>query len=74
MVERLEPWALQRNRTLLDLAFAWLLATPETGSVIAGATSPAQIEANVAAAAWTLTAEEAQQVRALFSPPEANGG
>ena len=69
VVERLEPWARERNHSMLDLAFAWLLATPELGSVIAGATSTAQIEANVAAAAWTLSAEEAQQVRALLSPP-----
>jgi aryl-alcohol dehydrogenase-like predicted oxidoreductase len=69
VVERLEPWAHERGRSLLDLAFAWLLTTPELGSVIAGATAPGQVEANVAAASWTLTADEAQQVRALFSPP-----
>jgi len=33
--------------------------------VIAGATKPEQIAANVAAAAWTLTPEEAAEVAAL---------
>ena len=34
---------------LLELAFGWLLAKPVIGSVIAGATTPEQIEQNVAA-------------------------
>lgn len=51
-VDRLSALAAKEGRSLLDLAFAWLLARPYVGSVIAGATSAVQIEANVAAAAW----------------------
>ncbi len=69
VVEKLEPFARERNRSLLDLAFGWLLAEPNLSSVIAGATSPDQVKANVAAAEWTLTAEEADQVRAILDPP-----
>ena len=66
-VERLEAWAAERDHTVLDLAFAWLLAFPPISSVIAGATRPEQIAANVAAGDWTLTAEERDEVTALVS-------
>jgi len=65
VLERLEAWAAERGHTVLELAFAWLLATPEVASVIAGATSPAQVAANAAAGSWELTAEEADEVRGL---------
>jgi aryl-alcohol dehydrogenase-like predicted oxidoreductase len=64
-VERLDAWAKARGHSLLDLAFAWLLATPVVSSVIAGATRPEQVRANAAAAKWTLTAEERAEVSAL---------
>jgi aryl-alcohol dehydrogenase-like predicted oxidoreductase len=67
ILERLEGWAQERGHTLLDLAFAWLLATPEVASVIAGATSPEQIRANAAAGLWELTVDEADEVRQLVS-------
>ncbi len=64
-VEALTAWAEARGHTILDLAFAWLLGHPAVSSVIAGATSPAQVAANAATAAWTLTAEEVAEVSAL---------
>lgn len=73
IVERLEPFARERNRSLLDLAFSWLLSKPELSSVIAGATKPEQVEANAAAAEWVLSAEEAAEVGRLLDPqPEAH--
>ena len=51
-VAALEQVAQDRGHSLLDLAFAWLLAHPSVASVIAGASTPAQITANVAAGAW----------------------
>jgi aryl-alcohol dehydrogenase-like predicted oxidoreductase len=47
---------------LLELAFAWLLARPGVASVIAGATKPEQLEQNVNAVAWKLTADELQEI------------
>jgi aryl-alcohol dehydrogenase-like predicted oxidoreductase len=64
-VEALEGWARERNRGLLDLAFAWLLGQPVVSSVIAGATSPEQVSANAATAEWRLTPEEVAEVTAL---------
>lgn len=49
-VERLRKVAERTGHSMLELAFGWLLAKPVLASVIAGATKPEQIEANVAAA------------------------
>jgi len=53
-VERLAAVAEGAGHTVLDLAFAWLLARPAVASVIAGATKPEQVRANAATAAWQL--------------------
>ncbi|ETK34998.1 aldo/keto reductase [Microbispora sp. ATCC PTA-5024] len=52
VVERLDDLARRQGVTLLDVAIGGLLAQPAVSSVIAGATRPEQIKANVAAAAW----------------------
>ncbi len=62
VVEDLRAFAQGRGHTLLDLAFSWLLSFDVTSSVIAGATKPEQIDANVGAAGWTLTPEELAEV------------
>jgi aryl-alcohol dehydrogenase-like predicted oxidoreductase len=53
VVEPLEAFAAERGTTLLAVALGWLAAQPEVTSVIAGATSPEQVAANVTATAWT---------------------
>ena len=70
-VEALSAFAEERSRSLLDLAFGWLLSFPAVASVIAGATSPAQVRANVAASAMRLDAGEMQDVRARLEAVEA---
>jgi len=40
-----------------ELSVAWLLSHRQVASVIAGATKPEQVQANVAAAGWQLDAE-----------------
>jgi aryl-alcohol dehydrogenase-like predicted oxidoreductase len=65
VVERLIDWAALRGHSLLDLAISWHTSNPIVASVIAGATSPAQIAANVAAATWALTPDERGDVDAL---------
>jgi len=62
-VEKLRGWCEQRDHSLLELAFAWLLSHREVASVIAGATRPAQITQNVKAAEWRLSAEELASLR-----------
>jgi aryl-alcohol dehydrogenase-like predicted oxidoreductase len=58
VLERLEAFASARSRTMVELAFAWLLTHPQVSSVIAGATRPEQIIANAKASEWRLTSEE----------------
>ena len=65
-VEKLVAWAGDHDRTILDLAFAYLLAHAPVASVIAGATKPEQVAANAAAADWTLTEDERAEVAALL--------
>ncbi len=65
VVEALIPFAEARGHTLLELAFAWLLAHPAVTSVIAGATKPEQVRANAAAASWQLTQAALAEVDGL---------
>jgi len=65
IVGKLNSFCEARGRTLLELSFAWLLAHPCLASVIAGATRPEQIDQNVKAASWELTAEEKSEVDRL---------
>ncbi len=47
---------------MLELAFSWLAARPQVSSVIAGATRAEQIEQNVKAVAWTLSADDMAEI------------
>jgi aryl-alcohol dehydrogenase-like predicted oxidoreductase len=65
IVENLTAFAEERGHTILDLAFARLLANPAIPSVIAGATSGEQVRANAATAGWDLTPDEIAEVDRL---------
>ncbi len=66
LLERLEAFAAARGHSLLELAFGWLLKRPAVASVIAGATTPEQVEENLRAAArWRLTPDEMQEIDRL---------
>lgn len=61
-VERYASFAGARGHTVGELAIAWLLSRPVVCSVIAGATSPAQVEANARAADWELAPAEVAEL------------
>ena len=61
-IEKLTAFAEARGKTLVELAFSWLAAQPVVSSVIAGATRPEQVAANVKAAEWALSAEELAEI------------
>jgi aryl-alcohol dehydrogenase-like predicted oxidoreductase len=61
-VEKLQAIADAGGHTVLDMAFGWLLSRPYVACVIAGATRPEQVEANVKAAAWRPTAEVSRRI------------
>jgi aryl-alcohol dehydrogenase-like predicted oxidoreductase len=58
VVEALERFAEQRGISLLQVAIGSLLGRPQVGSVIAGATRPEQVVANVNAASWIATQDD----------------
>jgi aryl-alcohol dehydrogenase-like predicted oxidoreductase len=62
LVAELEALAARRGRIMLELAFGWLLHDGVVTSVIAGATTPAQLEQNIRAAQCTLSAEELAEI------------
>lgn len=62
-IEALEKYAGERGVDLLTVALGGLAAQPAVGSVIAGATRPEQVEANVAAGLWEPTAEDLTALR-----------
>jgi aryl-alcohol dehydrogenase-like predicted oxidoreductase len=68
-VERLEAFAAERSLSLLDVAIGGLAAQPAVASVIAGATSPEQVKANVAGGAWRPSADDLAALDAVAPTP-----
>ena len=67
LLEGLERFCADRGHTVLELAFAWLLANPTVSSVIAGATKVEQVVANSKAAGWRLTEDEMVEIEGLLT-------
>jgi len=63
VAEAVASFAEQHGRSMLEVAFAGLLARPEVSSVIAGATKPEQVAANAAAGGWEMSAEDSAALR-----------
>jgi aryl-alcohol dehydrogenase-like predicted oxidoreductase len=61
-VEALEAYAQDHGRSLLELAFGWLLGLPSVATVIAGASKPGQASANSLAGDWRLTPQQVDEV------------
>lgn len=72
VIDRLSSFAADRDHTIQELAFAWLAAQPAMTSVIAGATKPEQVMANVAAVEWELSDDDFAQLDQLLGPPDAD--
>ena len=62
IVEKLQAFAKARGHSVLELAFSWLASRPQVSSVIAGATRVEQVEQNVKAIGWSLSAEEMAEI------------
>jgi aryl-alcohol dehydrogenase-like predicted oxidoreductase len=67
-IEALEAFAAQRDVTVLDVAIGGLAAQPAVASVIAGATRPEQVRANVAAGQWQPTLDDLAALDGLTIP------
>jgi aryl-alcohol dehydrogenase-like predicted oxidoreductase len=71
-VEHLRSFCSARGKSMLALAFNWLLAKPFVSSVIAGATKPEQVEQNVLAAGWMLSSDDLAEIDKMprgYAPP-----
>jgi aryl-alcohol dehydrogenase-like predicted oxidoreductase len=62
---KLEALAKANGHKVSELAISWLLSHPWVSTVIAGATTPEQLDLNAAGANWKLTAEEVVQVEQI---------
>ena len=71
-VERLRAYAAERGRSLLDVAIGGLAAQPGVVSVIAGATSAAQVRANAAAGDWQPHGDDLAALNTVAPPGESS--
>jgi aryl-alcohol dehydrogenase-like predicted oxidoreductase len=65
IVEDLRTFSAQCGRSLLELAFGWLLSKPVVGCVIAGASTAEQVRQNVAASTWRLNDSDMAEANRL---------
>lgn len=68
IIEALEKFAAERDLSLLEVAIGWLAAQPVVASVIAGATTPEQVRANVSAGRWRPSTEDLAILGGLTKP------
>lgn len=66
LLEKLIDFAEDRGRSVLDLAFAWLLFRENVSSVIAGATTSDQVKSNAKTSGWKLSCEEYETINSLI--------
>lgn len=67
VLERLQAFAAERGKSMVELAIAWLLARPQVASVIAGVTSLSQLESNLKASEWELSPSEVEELETILS-------
>ena len=65
IVDNLNKFAHKTGHSILELAFGWMASRPTTASIIAGATKPEQIDANVAAVNWVLSQSEIDEINKI---------
>ncbi|MDP3061935.1 MAG: aldo/keto reductase [Chloroflexota bacterium] len=66
IVEKLKAIAKRHNRTVAQLAVAWVLSDPAVTLALTGIRKPSEIEENIGAAGWKLTAKDRQEIEAAF--------
>jgi aryl-alcohol dehydrogenase-like predicted oxidoreductase len=67
-VDKLEAFAKERGLSLLQVAIGGLAAQTAVASVIAGATKPEQVRANVEAGSWRPTPEDLAALNEIAPP------
>lgn len=67
LVQRLAPIAASHERTVAQLAIAWVLRRPEVTAAIVGARRPDQIEETAPAGDWELSSDTLEQVDRILA-------
>ncbi len=67
LVEGLRAIAAKENRSVAELAIAWVLRRPEVTSAIVGARRPSQVEETIRAADWNLSSPTIAAIESLRS-------
>jgi aryl-alcohol dehydrogenase-like predicted oxidoreductase len=67
LAHRLQAWAADHGRTLVQLAVAWTLANPGVACTLVGAKSPRQVAAIAGADDWRLTESELAEIDGLVA-------
>ena len=70
LAESLRPIAERNNRSLAELAIAWVLRRPEVSAAIVGARHPSQIEETVGASDWVLSDADITEIEAILDERE----
>lgn len=66
-ISALSQFAEASGYTLLDLAISWLVSNPGVTSIIAGATKPEQVIANVEATRWKMSPHDLGQIDSILA-------
>lgn len=65
-LRQFKQFAADRGLTEVEVAFSWLAAQPAVSSVIAGATKPEQVAANVSAVDWIPAESDLEELESIF--------
>ncbi len=69
IVDALDEVAQETERSVPQVALNWLLTRPTVSSVIIGARNEEQLKQNLAAAGWSLSAEQIRKLDVASEPP-----
>jgi aryl-alcohol dehydrogenase-like predicted oxidoreductase len=69
IVDALEEIARNHNATIAQAALNYLLQKPVVSSILIGATKPEQLQENLKATTWTMTADEVQRLDEMSKLP-----
>ncbi len=73
-IPRLQTWANDHGRDLVQLAIAWTLAHPSVTSSIVGAKSPEQVRHNALAADWRLSEDDMAELAGILGDVDLSRG
>jgi aryl-alcohol dehydrogenase-like predicted oxidoreductase len=66
LIESLTEIAKRSDKTMAQLAIAWVLRQPEVTAAIVGARKPGQIKETAKAGDWILTNEDIEEIEELL--------